>query len=68
MNDARKSGLLVMAIFGLGAWADVHFSLAYPNETSGFCLTFLLFILGFAFLMGFVQFVTGEFPPEGSSE
>ena len=62
MNDARKAGLIAMGIFGPMAWADVHFSLRYPNETSGFCLTFGLFILGFAFLMGLAQFVTGEFP------
>ena len=62
MNDARKAGLIAMAIFGPMAVGDVYFSLHYPNETSGFMLTFGLFILGFAFLMGFAQFVTGEFP------
>ena len=62
MNDARKAGLIAMAIFGPMGAAVYYFEAYYPNETSGFGLTFGLGILGFAFLMSFVQFCTGEFP------
>jgi hypothetical protein len=68
VNDARKSGLLAMAIFGAMGVGDFCWAVYYPNEASGLLLTFGLFILVFGFLMGFVQFVTGEFPPEGSYE
>lgn len=68
MNDARKAGLLAMGIFGPMAVGDFFWNVYYPNEGSGFLLTFGLFILGFGFLMGLVQFVTGEFPPSGAAE
>jgi hypothetical protein len=62
MNDARKSGLLAMAIFGTMFVAVEYTEFHWVNETSGFGIIFGGFLLGFAFLMGFVQFVTGEFP------
>ena len=52
-----------MAIFGSMLVAVEYTEFHWVNETSGFGIIFGGFLLGFAFLMGFVQFVTGEFPP-----
>jgi hypothetical protein len=62
MNNARKAGLLAASIFGgMGVCAYV-WAVYWPNETSGFVLTFGLAILGLAFLMGIVQAIIGEWP------
>lgn len=57
-----------MAVFGAMAVGDFVWNVYWPNEGSGFLLTFGLFIPCFGFLIGFVQFVTGEYPPSGAAE
>ena len=60
MKHERVTGLIAMAFFGpLAAACYIH-GAYFPNEASGLELTFGLFICGFAFLIGLVQFITGE--------
>ena len=49
-----------MAIFGSMLVAVEYTEFHWVNETSGFGIIFGGFLLGFAFLMGLVQFITGE--------
>ena len=60
MKHERKTGLIAMSIFGPMLVAVEYTEFHWVNETSGFGIVFGGFLLGFAFLMGLAQFITGE--------
>lgn len=62
MNQARKAGLLALALFGSMLVVNGYVAVYWENETSGFMLTFGSCLFGFAALMGLAQFIIGEYP------
>jgi hypothetical protein len=60
MKHERKTGLIAMSIFGPMLVAMEYAEFHWVNETTGFVGVFGGVILSLAFLMGLVQFITGE--------